>query len=171
MAVIVDDEQREILSQVSIKAILARMKGKLTFSREEWQSKDLLLQYVIQHASNEDIHFLLAAGQSKLMEKTQHCTASGGQKRKRMEEGSTRCTAWRTEENIDESMDVDENGDDVYKPEKFLALPGKEELNNQYAQFYQAMSHAAVKSGICGICAWECSVVADYYAKATIHSR
>ena len=137
------------------------MKGKLTFSQEEWQSKDLLPHYIKQHASDEDIHFLLAAGQSKLMEKTQHCTASGGQKHKWMEEGGTWHTAQRTEENIDESMDIDENGDDVYESEKFLVLPEKEELNDQYVQFYQAMSYAAVKLGICGICTWGCSVVAD----------
>ena len=153
-----DEEKREILSHVGVRAILARLKGALTFSQEERYSKDLLLERAIHHASDEDLHFLLQAGRNKLVEKTERSGQTPSRKRKRAEESSTWRTAQRVEEVGTNPTDIN---DDDYEPEKFLVLPTKQELKDCYAQFYRATSNAALRSGICSVCAQECSFITD----------
>ena len=153
-----DKEKREILSHIGVRAILAHLKGALTFSWKEWYSKDLLLEYVIYHAFDKDLHFLLQAGHNKLAEKTECSGQIPSWKHKWAEESSIWCTAWRVEKAGSNPMDI--NNDD-YKSEKFLVLPTKQELKDCYAQFYCATSNATLRSGICSICAQECSFITD----------
>jgi hypothetical protein len=51
------------INHLSIKEIIARLKGILTFSDEEHQKKDTLLSCVLADAPQGQIKFLQEAGQ------------------------------------------------------------------------------------------------------------
>ena len=162
-----DDEKFTLLSQLGVRTIIARLKGVLTLSREQRQSKERLLWYAIRHAPTVDLHFLLEAGQEKMAgqnldKKCQKCKRPG--------EVNTQHTAWRLEEPEDtiEAV-VDVAADEDYGPSKFLELPTEEERRNCYAAFYQATSNDAVKMGVCGVCAQECNIIADELVKTQLH--
>ena len=136
-------------------------------SREQRQSKECLLWYAICHAPTVDLYFLLEAGQEKMAGQNldKKC-----QKRKRPGEVNTQRTAQRLEEPEDaiEAV-VDVAADEDYDPSKFLELPTEEERRNCYAAFYQATSNDTVKMGVCGVCAWECNIIADELVETQLH--
>jgi len=153
-----DAEKINILSHLGVREILARLKGVVTLTREERQSKELLLTRIVRDAPHEHLHFLLEAGHEKSVGRAGRTQGHSRQKRKRDEEDHVRRTAQRLEE-AEETMDVDLDED--FKLSEFLKLPGKEEVKNCYAQFYQATSNASVEVGVCAICAQECNVIED----------
>ena len=55
----------EDLAPLSMKEIIARLKGILHFSREERQKKDLLLEKVVKFAPPEQVEFLHNAALQK----------------------------------------------------------------------------------------------------------
>ena len=113
--------QADELAPLSMKEIIAQLKGVLTFSRDERQKKNLLLEKVVNCAPPEQVEFLRNAALQK---------GSGGQlpavhqKRKRKEEDQPR----RTVRCLDEGgqlLDEDEESED--DPSKYLVLPTEDE--------------------------------------------
>jgi hypothetical protein len=152
-----DAQKRSLLSLLSTKSILECLKGALSISRAQRQSKELLIERVIQDAPTEHLHRLLALGQVKLAEKEKKGQESRKRKRDDQdEENSTRRVAQRLQDTED------------YEPSKFLAVPTEEEVKNCYGRFYHATSNTAVEMSICGVCARECSVVDDQVKKVLL---
>ena len=96
-----------ILSQLPVKAILAHLKGVLSFSKAKWYSKELLVQSVVQDAPAEQLNSLLTPGQKK------QC--------KRGDKESTCCITQRLED-----AKVDEDDRDDYDLSNFLVVPSEE---------------------------------------------
>jgi hypothetical protein len=136
------------ISNLSIKEILAHLKGVLSFSREERQKKNALLDHILMHAPPEHIELLRVAGQQKNAPHTDH---TNGQKCKH-DEGSTQHR--RTAQQLE-----DVESDEDYNSSRFLELPMVEELKSYYSQFYEATSNCALEMGTCGICTRECGVI------------
>jgi len=139
----------EDLAPLSMKEIIARLKGILHFSREERQKKDLLLEKVVKFAPPEQVEFLHNAALQKSSTRQPVC-----QKRKREVIFQPRRTAQCLDEG-DKELD-DEDG---YDPLKYLTLPTEEEHKACYRKFYEATSSAAISAGTCGACARECGAM------------
>ena len=162
-----EPSQRELLLQLGIQEITARMKGLLRNGQEERHNKECLIDYVIDHAPSETVEFLCDAGREKVKavaagrgEKEKERTAV--RKRKRVDEVPPRQTAPR--------IDEDSDGDD-YDPSQFLQLPSDKEVKECYSRFFKATSNAALHSGTCGICAQESSVHEDGLTEVLTKSR
>jgi len=150
-----EPSERELLVQLSICEITARLKGVLKISHEQWHNKECLLDHVVDHAPSEHFEFLCNAGQEKMkaMEKEgRQGQIAATRKCKRTEEAPQRCIAPRIDEVCEE---------DDYNPSQFLWCPSDEEVKECYRKFFNATSNAALQSGTCSICARECSTHDD----------
>jgi len=118
--------QADEFTALSMKEIIARLKGVLTLSREERQKKDLLLERVVNDAPQEQVEFLRQAAQQK-----RHGTQSSTlyRKQKREEVVQPRRTVQRLDEG-EEGLGDDE--DDGHEPLKYLALPTEQERKACY---------------------------------------
>lgn len=147
--------------QLTIKEILARLKGSLKFSREERTKKDVLICRVLRDASATDVEFLHAAGREKQEGQTR---AKAERKRKRADEiGMGRRVAARSEHTGDPPTVADPVEAEPRSTEPlehhtqsaFLQIPSQDELYSCYRAFYEATSNTAVASAVCGICGRE----------------
>lgn len=153
MAIQLQHEDRDLISQLAIRDILARLKGVLTFSRQERQNKDSLLDRVLNHASQEHLEFLREVARQKMEgQVVRGSEGSRGLKRKRTRQGDQRRTARQLDDDISEGVEE-------YDPSKFLELPANDELKNCYTRFWKATCNAALEMDTCGVCARECSII------------
>lgn len=125
--------QADGLTPLSMKEIIARPKGVLTFSRDERQKKNLLLEKVVKRTPPEQVEFLRNAA---LQKKRGGRLSALHQKRKREEEDQPRGTVQCLDEG-GEPLDGAEESED--NPSKYLVLP-TEERKACYYRFYEATS-------------------------------
>ncbi|KAL4068929.1 hypothetical protein V8B97DRAFT_2024586 [Scleroderma yunnanense] len=124
------------LASLSVKEIFVQLKGVFTFSQEERQNKELLLEKVISCTPQEQVEFLCDLALEK-----EAVSANPLPIRKVIEE---------------EPYDNEENGHD---PSKYLALPTEGEQKGHYHEFYEATSSAALTTGICDVCTRKCGLM------------
>lgn len=161
-----DSEIRNALYELTIKEILARLKGILTFSRLQRSSKDALIDHVLEKAPAQQITFLQQAGLNKRKEKIQGAKAAEEtRKRRRSNEQNTRRTAQRAESS---HSPEDETDDPTTSP--FLRLPTNAQVRSCYREFYKATSNAATATGICRVCARALDVVTEKVVPYPINS-
>jgi hypothetical protein len=149
---------RDAISQLSLKEILARMKGVLAIPNANRGQKDMLLDFVLENAPQDQVDFLRKAGQAKSKAKNVPTGVAGSaHKRKRVETLETRRIAQRLDGGDESDSDLS----------KFLQLPTPQEVKICYREFYNATSNNAVATYVCGVCARECS---NFDNKATPHA-
>jgi len=130
-------EKDDVIWTLTIKELLALMKGRVTFSRQERDQKELLIKRIYQSAAPQDFEVLRQAALRKEKAK-ESLSAYRGSKHKRAPSKSA------------------DHGDRL-----FMELPTNAERNVCYARFYDATSNAAVETCICAVCAQERAVVED----------
>jgi len=130
-------EKDNVIWILTIKELLALMKGRVTFTRQERDRKELLIKCIYQSAAPQDFEMLRQAALNKEKAK-ETSSAYRASKRKRAP-----------------SMSHD-HGERL-----FMELPTNAERNACYARFYDATSNAAVETCICAVCAQERAVVED----------
>jgi len=141
---------QETICHLTIKEILAEMKGKLMFTTEERRRKNTLIERIVQSAAATDLQKLHDAGSRKKVKGS--AGPRSGLKRKRTETNS--------EPHAGQSI-VDEDEMDTKASCEYLQLPTEAQKRKCHRQFLEATSNAAVELCICGVCARECGVVAD----------
>ena len=141
------------LALLGVREIIAQMKGILTFSHEERQKKELLLQKVVNCAPQAEVDFLHKVALEK---RSGIPGPTALQKRKREKETQPKWTVWCLDNGEDEEERSHENEDDKSDPSKYLVLPTDKERKASYCKFYEATSATALTAGICGVCAREC---------------
>ena len=146
--------QVEDLAPLSMKEIIACLKGVLTFSQEECQKKELLLEKVMKSAPPEQIEFLHNVALQK-KGGTQHPTVHQKHKREHV------ILPRRTAQCLDKGDEELDEEDDRHEPSKYLALPTEEEHKACYRRFYEVTSGAATSTGICGVCTRECGAMEE----------
>jgi hypothetical protein len=162
-----DSEIRSALYELTIKEILARLKGILTFSREHRASKDALIDHVLQSAPAEQVAFLQQAGLDRREEKIRgQRAAEETRKRRRNDQQNTRRTAQR----VESSTLTPEGEMDNQTTSQFLQLPTDAQVKGCYREFYKATSNTAVATGICGVCARALDVATDKVVPYSINS-
>jgi len=144
-----------MLSYLTVKEILALLRGHVTFSNHVRNNKQQLVQHVLEHTPPQQLQDLLGQAQLKQgKEAKKAASRHSSQKRKRdlsveSEAGRQKASKFSPEEShIEETL-------------QFPQLPWPAEMKRCYARFYAATSNEAVKICVCGVCARECSVIAD----------
>ena len=131
------------LALLPIPEILSIVKDSLQILRPQRARKDVLIRYVLEHASAPLLSVLEEAVRSR--------TPDQPLKRKRNFERFQARKARRAEE-IEQ---------DVHDVSKFLELPSESDVHRCYQNFYNATSDAALKTTVCGICAREVNAMND----------
>ena len=162
-----DSEIRSALYELTVKEIMARLKGILTFSQEHRASKDALIGHVLQNAPTQQVSFLRQAGLDKREEKIQgQQAAEETRKRRRNNQQNTRRTAQR----LESSALTPEGETDDPPTSPFLRLPTDTQVKGCYREFYKATSNAAMATGICGVCARALDVITNKVVPYSINS-
>jgi len=144
-----------MLSYLTVKEILASLRGHVTFTNHVRNNKQLLVQHVLEHVPPQQLQDLLGQAQLKRGEEAKKAASRrSSQKCKRDLSVESEVERWHASKFSPEESDVEE-------ALQFPQLPRLAETKRCYARFYAATSNEAVEICVCGVCARECSVIAD----------
>ncbi|RDX46829.1 hypothetical protein OH76DRAFT_1355491 [Lentinus brumalis] len=123
------------LNLLTVNALLAAVRGRLSIPRSCYHSKANLISYIEAHADEELLTSLRDAA-------SQNSSRVESRRRRRIEQQATRRVARRME---DERRDTG----------KFMELPSEDVVRDCYRQFFNATSNKAVEHSVCAVCARE----------------
>jgi len=150
-----DPDNKVMLSHLTVRDIHASLRGHLIFPNHVRNNKQLLIQHVLEHAPRQQLQDLLDQAQLKRGEDAKRVASRhSSQKRKR---------------DISRESDAEQQHGSELSPEEphvqetfqFLQLPRPAKTKQCYARFYAATSNEVVELCVCGVCARECSIIAD----------
>lgn len=155
---------RREISELTIKELIAYLKGRLVLPNACRNSKTELLDFILSSASNEQIIFLQQLGKDKqediAKEKEVRKLAA---KRKRLDNQQARRVARRLEDNAAHEASIQNRELPCYVQERdisrFLELPTEDDRKECSSRFLDVTSNKALELGVCGVCAREVSVV------------
>jgi len=133
----------DALSCLTVPGIRNIAKGSLTIPKHQRGRKEILINYVLEHA---DAHL-----KDLLEEAVKACTTDQPLKRKRS----------ITEFQARKAQRAGDTEGDGHNTSRFLELPSSSAVHRCYKDFYNATSNSALKTTVCGICAREVSVMND----------
>jgi len=133
----------EDLSHLTVPGICNIAKGSLPIPKHQRGRKEILVNYVLEHA---DAHL-----KGLLEEAVKACITDQPLKRKRT------ITEFQTRK-ARRAGDIEQ---DDHNTSRFLELPSDSAIRRCYEDFYDATSNSALKTMVCGICAREVSVMND----------
>lgn len=155
----------EELSKLTVKEVLARVRGTLKISSALRNNKSALLEFVVANAPTEETAFLLQLVQDKQIEKEGRCEVAGAErKRKRKEQQNARRAMQRLDDSDEDEDDSPDSGT------QFLQLPTDTQVKDCYRAFYDATSNGALATAVCGICARLLNIITEKLTSYPINS-
>lgn len=156
MSTALNSSDNGLIAELSMKELLARFRGILSFTREERTKKAALINRILQDGPPEHLEFLRRAGYDRIISRQEQQEVTRTSRKRRhaeyMSETRRRTAPRRDEDDVEVGAEEREATRDT---SHFLDLPTDEDVKASYRAFYEATSNESVAHTICGVCARE----------------
>jgi hypothetical protein len=142
------------MNNLTVSDILESIRGVVSFSTAERNSKSLLIDRAIFELPVEKLEVLKGDGVTRGKEVEEQ----RNRKRKATH------IRYRNKRRRLHAQSEDENSNDS----EFLQLPTEEEKRSCYRRFFEATSKEALKSAVCAVCARECGAMDEQLSTWTL---
>ncbi|KIJ07945.1 hypothetical protein PAXINDRAFT_18889 [Paxillus involutus ATCC 200175] len=147
-------EIQAAMNNLTVSDILESLRGVVSFSTAERNSKSLLIDRAIFELPVEKLEVLKGDGVTRGKEVEEQ----RNRKRKATH------IRYRNKRRRLHAQSEDENSNDS----EFLQLPTEEEKRSCYRRFFEATSKEALKSAVCAVCARECGAMDEQLSTWTL---